>query len=236
MALNAERIYHNALVALEQHFRLNADSELSEKAKEWTEKIRRDPLAWSACKYDESIASLASILYEAGEELHKSKGGSAYAAAKRLAKQIPDSRPGCRAWIDGEGRQCFCAQAFAVRLNKPLDGLPEIPEKCEPINYESLFKPDALPSGDLSLPSVGDLKVCMAQQNKPKDSKCKTYDFGEGKPMVNAEFLKALLELLPDATAKNDKEIGTIYLSSEAGDAILLPIRKATYSAAQRSA
>lgn len=232
MALNAERVYHNALVALEQYFMLIDE----ENAKKLTEDVRRDPLTFSKVTYRPAESALASILYEAGEELHKSKGGNAYAAAKRLAKQIPDVRPGCRAWIDGEGRQCFCAPAFAVRLNNPLEGLPEIPEKAEPINYASLFKPDALPSRDLPLPSVGDLKVCMAQQNKPKDGKCKTYDFGDGKPMVNAEFLKALLELLQDATAKNDKEIGTIYLSSEAGDAILLPIRKATYSAAQRSA
>lgn len=232
MALNAERIYHNALVALEQHFRLNADSELAEKAKEWTEKIRRDPLAWSACKYDESIASLASILYEAGEELHKAKGGSAYSAAKKLASYIPESRPGCRAWIDGEGRQCFCANAFAVRLNTPLEGLPEIPEKVEPVNYASLFAPQALPSRDLPLPALGDLKICMAAQNKPPKGRAKTYDFGDGLPFVDAEILKNLLTLLPGATARNDKEIGCIYLSAEAGDAIFLPIRKATYHAA----
>lgn len=182
-----------------------------------------------ACKYDESIASLASILYEAGEELHKAKGGSAYSAAKRLASYIPEYRPGCRAWIDGEGRQCFCSGAFAVRLNTPLEGLPEIPEKVEPINYASLFAPQALPSRDLPLPSLGDLKICMAAQNKPPKGKAKTYDFGDGLPFVDAEILKNLLTLLPGATARNDKELGCIYLSAEAGDAILMPIRKAAY-------
>lgn len=229
MAMNAERIYHNALVALRQHFLTEYPNDPA-GAEEMFEKVRKDPLTWSGYKYSEALSALASIVYEAGEDLHKAKGGSAYSAAKKLASYIPERHPHGRAWIDGEGRQCFCSGAFAVRLNTPLEGLPEISENVEPLNYASVFS--CLPSRELPLPSMGDLKICMAAQDKPPKGRAKTYDFGDGLPLVDANLLKNLLILLPDAVAYNDKPLGVIYLKSEAGDAILLPIRRTASAAA----
>ena len=61
------------------------------------------------------------------------------------------------------------------------------------------------------------------------------YDFGDDLPMVNAAFLKDIMDILPDAKAyatnnpwRGEKRVETsgIIFRSEAGDALLLPVRK----------
>ena len=221
MAMNAERIYHNALCALEHHLSLCGVEDYRKGARE----IARNPREYFK-HADEGIGALASILYDAGEEIYRSKGGISRFAAKKLTDWIPEHlyRTGL-AWVDEEGRQCFCSGYYAVRLNKPIEGLPSIPEDGKPLDYAGIFNPDKMPEKPLNLPAIGEVKVSLASQPKIR-GKRKTFDFGEDMPLVDGEYLKQIMILFPDAQAFWSSPLGVIYFKGEAGDALLCPIRR----------
>lgn len=86
----------------------------------------------------------------------------------------------------------------------------------------------------LELPTVAELKAHIKTQkaeNKANGVKGPAkYDFGLGRPLVNAEYLLDMLELLPgcEAVCGQDKpELQGIYFSAEGqGEGILFPIHK----------
>jgi hypothetical protein len=167
------------------------------------------------------ILPALEIWNAAHEELCKSSGGTSYTAMKRIIKGVV-GRPNLEgAWLDSYGHQCVCDGYRAVRLLNPVDGLKE----ASGMDLSAVF-PASLWNWELmALPSPGELRACIAEQKGRRD---KFYDFGEGMPKVNAQYLKDIMDILPDAVAYRNPESPNrpIVFVSDAGDALLLPVRK----------
>ena len=142
-----------------------------------------------------------------------------------------------KTWIDDKGRQCACDGFRAYRLNKPIAGLPDAGkpvlalEKCFPA-LDDFRKAE-------NVPSLDDLKALMDDDkahtvktrrgvpeyddNQPRG----LYFFqGDGAPAVNAEYLRDMLRLFPDAEIYwKANSFSPLYFKSANGDGILLPCR-----------
>ena len=189
--------------------------------------------AFKKLSYGDTAAAL-EIYAMAKDELGKAKGGSAYNAVKRMVKRgaVHKAENFKGVWEDAAGRQCACDGYMAVRMKKHLDGFETVPG----MDLEKVFPNDSMIECELPLPTPGELKI-----NKRKltgsgyyHGEC-GYDFGDGLPMVNAAYLKDIMDILPGAKAyatnnpwRGDKRVesSAIIFRSEAGDGILLPIRK----------
>lgn len=159
----------------------------------------------------------------AKDELGKAKGGTAYSAFKRIIKRIPDHRKSLQGvWTDSEGRSCVCDGYIAIRLKKPMEGFESVPGvDLDKVFPNSTYFTDPV---DVEIPTPGELKL-----RKRKLATRKTvYDFGKDLPMVDARFLKDVMDCLPGAKAVTERNSTTrlIYFTSDRGDAILLPVRK----------
>ena len=217
MAINAEKLYENAKEALR----------LACEAQDVSfEYVTKNPDAF--VKTFPDIVPALTVYLMAKDELGKAKGGSAYNAVKRIVKNVPDVRSNLKGvWTDAEGRQCVCDAYRAIRLAQPVEGF----ETVEGMDLSKVYPPDERFECELTLPTPGELKI-----NKKKLSyNAYGYDFGEGLPMVNAAYLKDIMDILPDAKAyatnnpwRGDNRVlsSPIVFRSEKGDAILLPVRK----------
>ena len=89
---------------------------------------------------------------------------------------------------------------------------------------------------ELELPDKAKLKafIKISKANKNIDDKFKgiPFDFGFNKPLVNADFLLDIMELIPDATAfykpcsdNSGMILNSIYLENDNSRGLLLPIR-----------
>lgn len=222
MAINAEKLYENAKEAL----RLAC-----EKEDVSFEYVTRDPDTFIRTGYFAGIHPALVVYAMAKDELGKTKGGSAYAAMKRIVKNVPDSRPGLKGvWTDAEGRQCACHNAMAIRLKTPLEGFDAV----EGMDLSKVYPSDDMIERELPLPTPGELKMNKKKLVGAGAGRC-GYDFGDGLPMVDAAFLKDVMDILPDAKAyatnnpwrgESRVQISHILFKSERGDAILLPVRK----------
>lgn len=184
---------------------------------EFFERVKQDPSTFA--RYYPALAAALEIWSTAREEVLRSKNGSSYSAVKRLVKNAKKSVRnvhGC--WTDAEGRQCFCDGYRAIRLKTHMVGFDEV----DGINLDNLMTVDGEPA-ELSLPSPGELKACIAEQ---KGKQRKLYDFGDGLPLVDAEYLKDMMEILPGAVVKSYGMVRPLIFECEKGDGILLPIRK----------
>ena len=163
----------------------------------------------------------------------KSKGElSALKAAQRILKNARDDGRVALAypWTDKQGRQVVCDGFRLARLNEPLP-LPERPADLKYINYPAFLEPAIQSRSErLEAPEASKLSahIKIVKPTLPKGGVVK-WDFGDGLPMVNAQYLLELLALLPGAslycTGKNPL-ISPIYFESESGDGVLMPVRK----------
>ena len=190
------------------------------------------------------LASLTLTLRDdiADDEARKSGRGSAQAAAKRIIKnafaiqKIRDNLHG--AWMEN-GKQCLCDGYHGVILDSAIPGLPQADTSSATFTLTVALRPSRENHGaTLSLPTVGELKAAIkvhdaeerARKAKTKDRKPLTWDFGEGLPAVNGNYLLDMLELLPGCTATASHAsplLGAIYFQAEGvGEGILLPVRK----------
>ena len=153
-------------------------------------------------------------------------------AAQRIIKNAKTQpREGLHgSWKNASGMQCICDMYHAARLSDALD-LESIPENAEPIDVDRIFEFTTKNKTPLNLPDVPTLKTFIKSEKSRLKAENKkpipAYDFGDGLPLVDAQFLLDLLELLPDATATGNGERGNIYFSSAVGDGLLCPISKA---------
>lgn len=190
-----------------------------------------------------ALASLTVTLREdiAREEARKSGRGSAQAAAKRIIKNAIAVQP--REYLHGawmeNGKQCLCDGYRGVILDSPIPGLPQAKTDTGRMDLDHILsfsrKND---SAKLTLPTVGELKAAIkvhdaeerARKAKAKDRTTLTWDFGDGLPGVQANYLLDMLELLPGCTATAasvNPVLSAIYFQAEGvGEGILMPIRK----------
>lgn len=148
------------------------------------------------------------------------------------------------AWIDGKGRQCVCDGFRAFRLNEALP-LEERPADAgEPLNLDKVVPDIRRGYAAAALPGAKEVKAFIALERAAKGRKVSpVWDFGKGKPAVNAAYLLDLLNVLPDAAEIYcGGPFSPLYAKSERGDAVLLPVRAeaknaeyAEYAEAQRA-
>ena len=188
------------------------------------------------------LASLTVTLRDdiAREEARKSGRGSAQAAAKRIIKNAVAVQP--REYLHGawmeDGKQCLCDGFHAVILDSEIPGLPQAKTDSDRMALDHVMAPSRMNNGaKLTLPTVGELKAAIKihdaeerSRKKAKNRKPLTWDFGEGLPAVNGNYLLNLLELLPGCTATASSAypiLSAVYFQAEGvGEGILLPIRK----------
>lgn len=190
-----------------------------------------------------ALASLTLTLRDdiADDEARKSGRGSAQAAAKRIIKNAIAVQP--REYLHGawmeNGKQCLCDGYRGVILDSPIPGLPQAKTDLSAMSLDRILSPSRANHGAaLSLPTIGELKAAIkvhdveerVRRAKAKDRKPLTWDFGEGLPAVNGNYLLDMLGLLPGCTATASHAsplLGAIYFQAEGvGEGILLPIRK----------
>lgn len=166
--------------------------------------------------------------------------GSAQAAAKRIIKNAIAVQP--REYLHGawmeNGKQCLCDGFHGVILDSAIPGLPQADNSSAMFPLTVALRPSRGNTGArLSLPTVGELKTAIKvhdaeerARKKAKNRKPLTWDFGEGLPAVNGNYLLDMLELLPGCTAtaaSYNPTLSAIYFHAEGvGEGILLPIRK----------
>lgn len=158
----------------------------------------------------------------AKDELGKAKGGTAYSAFKRIIKRCENRANLKGVWTDSEGRSCVCDGYLSIRLKKPMEGFESVPGvDLDKVFPNSTYFTDPV---DVEIPTPGELKI---RKRKLTNGKA-VYDFGKDLPMVDAGFLKDVMDCLPDAKAVTERNSTTrlIYFTSDKGDAILLPVRK----------
>jgi len=145
------------------------------------------------------------------------------------------------AWEDADGRQCACDGFRAFRLNAenhlPLEPRPD--DAGKPIDLDKVFpaRPIDDPAMALELPTAQELKAHIALKRaewtgKRSDFGCQ-WDFGEGKPQVNARYLLDTLAVMGDGvrafaatTTGAMSSLAMVWFTGERGDALLLPVRK----------
>lgn len=168
-------------------------------------------------------------------------------AAKTIRALLKSTKKDARttlqyAWIDSAGHQCVCDGFRAFRLNEPIP-LEERPADAgDPINLDKIIPDVRHNYASMPLPSAKDVKAFIALERAAKGPKSDVvWDFGEGKPAVNAAYLLDLMTVLPDATeifyaTTPNGVFSPLYAKSERGDAVLLPIRLATKVAEMNAA
>ena len=182
---------------------------------------------------------LAALVHELkadiATETCKSSGKlGALNAAKRIIKSAKNGPRSALygSWMEGD-LQCYCDGYRAVRLREALP-TESIPAGTMPMSIAEVVENGRRNMGEvLSLPTIPELKAHIKigkVTNKFNNRGDRVeYDFGEGLPLVNAEYLLDMLELLPGCTAtaaKYSPHLGAIYFEAEGGDGILLPVRR----------
>lgn len=137
------------------------------------------------------------------------------------------------AWLDSEGRQCVCDGYRAYRLKEPLPLEPRPENAGETFDLNGVIPKDLRDYAATPLPSLQEVKAHIAIERAKYTGKrggfVALWDFGEGKPVVNAEYLRDLLQVFPDAAeifhGVGEKLMSPLFVRCDAGDAILLPVR-----------
>lgn len=190
-----------------------------------------------------SVGSLLALLIQ---DLQRDIGAEECRAAGRLnpqkaalriiknAQKVQPARPAMHgAWTAGD-RQCVCDGFRAFRLENALPGLPGIAEGLEPFNVDGCIDPARTGfSKPLELPDVSEVKAYIksekARRKADKGAPDIMWDFGEGLPYVNAQYLADALEILPDCTCRistNRPELGGLYFECADGDGLLMSARR----------
>lgn len=141
-------------------------------------------------------------------------------------------------WIDENRSQCACDGYRAFRLQAIVPGLPDLPDGETPFDLKRVYETVDLSKHEyLTVPTDAELEALAAEDkaNKTRSGyennegkRRGLYFFGNGLPVVNLDYLRDALKVLPDATISYNPEniLSPLYLSSARGDAIILPVRR----------
>ena len=228
MAINTERLYENAKEALRLACISVHDGDI-ENGEALYKMMLKDPELYLRASdryaWNNALPAL-EIFAMAKDALGKAKGGTAYSAVKRFIKGCSDQRPDFKGvWYDADDRQCMCDGYHVLRLKNHVEGFNTVKgmdlDKCYPKDYELV--------AELPMPTPGELKINKKKFESWRGAPC-YYDFGEDLPRVNANYLKNIMDCLPDAKAyvTDHPLTGPIIFKSDKGDALLLPVRKKT--------
>lgn len=164
-----------------------------------------------------------------------SGNGNRQKAAERVIKNAITEQPHAEklhgAWIS-KGKQCICDGFRVFRLPDALP-LPEIPQNVKTMDADGIVNPARLNEGAmLDVPDAATLRAYIKEEKARKkairDRSGILWDFGDGLPAVNAQYLLDALEILPGAVffpSTRRPLLDAIYISSAYGDGVLLPVR-----------
>ena len=137
------------------------------------------------------------------------------------------------AWLDKDGRQCVCDGFRAYRLKEPLPLEPRPENAGDAIDLDKVMPDTRKDYAAVPLPSAKEIRAHIAIERAKYTGKrggftC-TWDFGKGKPVVNAEYLLDMVQVFPDAAeifcGTGTNMMGPLVVHCERGDGILLPMR-----------
>ena len=228
MSINSERLYENACEALRRACVAVHDKD-EEAGNDLYKLMVKEPEIYLHASdriyWYEALPAL-EIYIMAKDELGKAKSGTAYSAVKRFIKGCSEYRPDLKGvWYDDQNRQCMCDGYHVLRLKNHVDGFEEV----KGMDLDTVYPKDYELVAELPMPTPGELKI-----NKKKTGSYRgaatIYDFGEDLPWVNADYLKNIMDCLPDAKAyvTDHPLTGPIVFKSDKGDALLLPVRRKT--------
>ena len=178
------------------------------------------------------ITLCAALRDDMRREANKAGGKANIEKAMRaIIKNAPEHQRQLQGAVVRDGKQYACDGHRAIRLNTPID-LPAAPVPCT-IDFDRLFA-DARHNATtpLEAPTLGELKSYIKitkAENKAKYGKNKEtilWNFGEGRPVVNAAYLLDILTAFPDATITCSTMTAPLYFSHADGEAILFPVRR----------
>lgn len=157
---------------------------------------------------------------------YSEKAAAAVISAMLKQAQAKDFRENLKyTWTDEAGRQCAADGVLLFRLEKPIAGLPEMPDGLTPINLKPIF--DSVKTlRELPTPKAADVAALIAYDRQHKKVyKRYLYMFGEGMPAVNILMLRDVLKVYPDAQFYAGECLGPVIVKSEHGDGIIMPVR-----------
>ena len=179
------------------------------------------------------ITLCAALRDDMRREANKANGKANIEKAMRaIIKNVPVYKQQLQGAIIRGGKQYACDGYRVIRLNTPID-LPTPPVPCT-IDFDRLFD-EARHNATklLETPTLGVLKAHIKTkkaENKAKYGKDANrqhilWDFGEGRPVVNAAYLLDILTAFPDAAITCGTMTDSLYFCHADGEAILLPVR-----------
>ncbi|OQB32399.1 MAG: hypothetical protein BWY09_02861 [Candidatus Hydrogenedentes bacterium ADurb.Bin179] len=180
------------------------------------------------------ITLCAALRDDMRTEANKASGKANIEKAMRaIIKNVPEHQRQLQGAFTSDGKQCVCDGFRAICPNTPLD-LPAPPVPCT-MDIGRWFA-DARHNAatPLETPSQGELKSYIkitkaenkAKYGKSASRQCVLWDFGEGRPAVNAVYLLDILTAFPDAAITCGTMTAPLYFSHADGEAILLPVRR----------
>lgn len=177
------------------------------------------------------ITLCAALRDDMRREANKASGKANIDKAMRaIIKNAPEHKQQLQGAFVRDGKQYACDGYRAIRLNTPID-LPAPPVPCT-MDIGRLFaEARHNATTPLETPTLGELKTYIKitkAENKAKYGKNKKtilWDFGEGRPVVNAAYLLDILTAFPDAAITCGTITDPLYFCHAAGEAILLPVR-----------
>lgn len=198
----------------------------------------------AAAALDDLAADLTDDIRRAAE---KSGRGNAAKIIRDVLKRNGDDKKLKYPWTDSQGRQCVCDGFVAFRLQEALP-LPERPADApKPIDLDKIFHADVTRADyfdSLPLPAAADVRALIAadtarlatfKAGKTRKAEEVTgnyfrWDFGRGRPVVNAKYLLDVLAVFPDAERiyfrrGHDGLVQPMQIITAYGDGILMPIR-----------
>lgn len=189
-----------------------------------------------ACDMHERLAALrADLEAQIRREIAASNGNTS--AMRTITKLLERCKKESHreslhyAWMDADGRQCICDGFIAFRLKEPLPLEPRPESVGASIDLDKVF-PDGKGYAAAPLPNAKELRAHIAIEKAKAGGKRGTvvlWDFGAGKPVVNANYLLELVTVLPDAAeilhGVGEHIHSPLLVRCERGDAILLPVR-----------
>ena len=181
--------------------------------------------------------ALACLMLAARDDLRKAAAkangnAAALKAAEKLIGWVPEHRPDMRGIMESRtGRHIVTDACYmCVRTETALDV-----EKAKTNEKAETF--DRIVDGanenrgaELTVPKASELRAfCREEKAKHKGEKKFKPLWDLGGTLVDAEFLALELDLLGDGArawaSKNNPALCAVYLESETGDGILMPVK-----------
>ena len=194
--------------------------------------VIRNPHEWTECKWQPFYANAAQMILDIKYQMDAKKNNSgSLAALKRICKCCMKGMEGLRGVVEtidetGEKRFVLCDGHRIIRVKEDPTSLPHV-------DTEKAFSSEKINNfmnvnryGDAAeLPTVPELKTYIAEK-KAVYGKEKIFYGIAGKTFVDAQYLLDMLQALPDCKVIiPEKSTDPIYVVSDDGDGLLLPVR-----------